>query len=238
MSSISVIIPQYGQQELTLSLVQALQQYEAADVELIVLDDESPTVDTSISKQIAGCVDQYHRLKHGGVTKAWNVGVKSARGEWLVFLNNDVEIKGPILQRLNAPLMTDSRCTQHPVLMTGVDFRQDRIVQQMNQSRPRSQLNSRFLNGWCFALPRYVLDDMRGFDERYQLYFSDTDFQQRLLQAYGGSCEVRRVVPQLPLKHMAHRSTCHLLERTAIWKRDRDLFMKRWATHHEADPGL
>src|SRR5690606_2251566 len=122
-----------------------------------------------------------------------NTAVRQTTGDVLLFLNNDTRTQGPWLTALVSPLFGASS-TAHddppglpppPTLMTGVRRRRE---PELPRSLPRDA-GSLLLEGWCFAVRRETFLELGGFDERLRLYYSDTDFQCRLLQR-GGSTDV------------------------------------------------
>jgi GT2 family glycosyltransferase len=156
---------------------------------------------------------------HQGVTRAWNAGAAQVRTSFVVFLNNDVLTSGPWVDALLAPLRRGSR------KLSGVAWRDERALPpEFAAALPMT----RFVTGWCCAIPVAGFQEIGGFDESFRLYFSDTDLQTRLMIAFGRECltvvdEVRDA-----LRHRGHASTRQLPQRRAIWTADRDRFIAKW----------
>lgn len=212
--TVSLIVPQYGQTDRTALLLMQLRARETAPCEVVIVDDGSPLDNPFPWKPAPDrvCVRQFR----AGVTTAWNRGAQIARGEVLVFLNNDVRIEGPFVEAIRSQLAKRS------VSLAGVKWRNERAV-------PRELLRNRsfpLLEGWCFAVRRRDFERLNGFDETMRLYFSDTDFQWRMQQWYPR----RRfaAVPGLPLVHEGHATTRMLPERRAVWLRDCERFIEKW----------
>ena len=87
-----------------------------------------------------------------------------------------------------------------------------------------------FLQGWCVAVSRDDFCDLGGFDEAMSLYWSDTDFQARLLKSHGADHTKLAAVSQLPLRHQSHQTTRHLSDRRRIWRDNRETFIRKWAS--------
>lgn len=214
-STISVVIPQWGQFHLTARVIDQLCQCESDEVEITVVDDGSPELST------CGFIHDpritFVRQRHRGVTSAWNRGARGACGTCLVFLNNDVRIQGPFLRRLIQPL------NDRNVVMTGCRRREERgVPPTVASSLPRN-----LLEGWCFAVRRVDFETIGGFDERFRLYFSDTDLQWRLLAGQPGSR--LECLPELPISHAGHLSTRADPQRRRQHARDRRSFLQKWS---------
>lgn len=212
--TISVVIPQWGQFSLTSRVIDQLCRYESCETEIIVVDDGSQNLATC--EFISDHRVKFLRQQHRGVTSAWNHGARKASGTILAFLNNDVQIEGPLLDRLVRPFGDQN------VVMTGCCWRRERGVSQtVARSLPRE-----LLEGWCFAVRRSDFESLGGFDERYRLYFSDTDLQWRLLSGQPGSR--LECVPDLPVSHQGHVSTRTNPQRREHHARDRRAFLQKW----------
>src|SRR5690606_31204662 len=85
----SIVVPVYGQLAHTLACLRAIAAHPPrAPVELIVVDDASPDDSGVVLPRIEG-LRYRRRAANGGFIAASNEGAALARGEVLVFLNND-----------------------------------------------------------------------------------------------------------------------------------------------------
>ena len=229
----TIIIPQYGRFELTRRCLASIRE----ELPIVIVDDGSPEDPGDLVKS-PGSVSLVRQPRRG-VTAAWNAGLRFVETEFVVFLNNDVVADGPFVERLIAPLI-DRRAW-----MTGVRMRTERLL-------PATVLRSlpvtRFLEGWCFAVRTELLRALGGFDERMRVYWSDTDLQlrvvahQRALRANDGEywsdgvlewCVDRHAlmaVDELPLRHDGHATARGLANRRALWRADREVFLRKWSS--------
>lgn len=214
MPTTSVIIPQYGQHQLTQRLISQIRRFESPEVELIIVDDGN--LDCDFFDDRPDRKVRYFRQSHRGVTAAWNAGAKLATGDTLVFLNNDVVVSESFLPRLIEPLQ------QSAIAMTGARLRRESLSPKSHCGKFPRQL----LEGWCFAVHRGTFERLEGFDERFRLYFSDTDFQWRLLSLEEHAQLI--CVPQLPLQHLGHASTRSHPARLQLYEEDRQRFEEKW----------
>ncbi|MCY7353545.1 MAG: glycosyltransferase [Lysobacter sp.] len=187
----SIVIPVFNQFEHTLRCLRALAQHPpAAACEIIVVDDGSSDATSESLPQITGV--RYHRRSaNGGFIAACNDGAAQARGDFLVFLNNDTV---PQPGWLDALLRTFE---QHP--RTGVVGAQllypDGRLQEAggvvfadgsawNYGKFASPDDPRYAyvrdadycSGAAIAIPSTLFRSLGGFDLRYApAYYEDTD---------------------------------------------------------------
>lgn len=235
-SSVAVVIPQYGQSSLTQACLASLRRWEGNELPVLIVDDGSEPVHRQWwpvpSRSLNGndgdvtSATRYISLRHRGVTAAWNAGIRLApEAEIILLVNNDVHWQGPVISRL-------MECFQSPeTLLVGAEWR-------IEKGRPATLREAwpsrRLLAGWCWAFRRSTWSALGGLDESLELYYSDTDFQLRILQAAGwpeirpdGKCAMR--VNRVPLRHAGHRSARRLPDRQAQWSRDRQRFLEKWS---------
>lgn len=228
---VTVILPQHGRPELTVDAVQSLQREHAEPPRIVVVDDGSPVNDLRwLHTAPMARTEIYLTGRQRGITAAWNLGLRKADGEILVFLNNDTLTTGPWLNALTAPLRNGD------ALMTGVAWRRERhlpaaIFSRLVQRRDVGEASSppKLLAGWCFAVGRELLERLGGFDERFRLYFSDTDLQCRLLAGGNGPDRCLRAVPRLAIRHLGHQSTSRSPSRRRWWREDHHQFLSKWS---------
>ncbi|MEW4488379.1 glycosyltransferase [Thalassoglobus sp. JC818] len=218
MDKTTIIIAQFGRSDLTLNCVRSLTEHHPHLAEILIVDDGSgsPDVAPLQSAQIERCTI-LSRPVRSGVTSSWNFAARFARGQMLVFLNNDVITTGLWCDSLIDPL-ADNSC-----VMTGVERRP--AVELSDSIREAWKIDS-LLSGWCFAIRREFFAQLNGFDEKLQLYFSDTDLQCRCLAQFGHGAI--RTVENLPLQHLGQQTTKDLPTRSQQWNDDRNHFERKW----------
>ncbi|NNE57206.1 MAG: glycosyltransferase [Hellea sp.] len=97
---ISVIVPVYNEISQTIACLKSIsQQHVSVDYEVILADDTSPDPFYTILKTVPGLI--YNRNpKNLGFLNNCNANAKLARGDYLVFLNNDTLVNPGWLERL------------------------------------------------------------------------------------------------------------------------------------------
>lgn len=149
---IKIVAAGYGKWEkYTGPLLASLHQHEPG-AEIAIVDNGSPEPYPTEPEVI-------HLARNEPYARAMNHGVAhgSDDWDWLVALNNDVLCSGPV-----APWLARIK----PGAIVGPEL--GHII------------HYDFLLGWCICIPRYVWDDIGGFDEDYpRATFEDIDYSYR-----------------------------------------------------------
>ncbi len=107
---ISVVIPLYNKEA---SIAQSLgsvlsQSYD--DFEVVLVDDGSTDGSVSIVESMQDSRIRLIKQKNGGPSKARNMGVKNAKGGWIVFLDADDELLPGALDLFSDTIQKHSDC--------------------------------------------------------------------------------------------------------------------------------
>ncbi len=89
--TISVIVPVYNSEKIVQKCLDSILQQSFHDFELIIVDDGSTDNSGAVCDRIAETdkrVKVFHE-KNGGVSKARNIGIEKACGEWVTFVDHD-----------------------------------------------------------------------------------------------------------------------------------------------------
>ena len=188
---VSLIIPIYGAWAHTLACLRALAEHPPqTPFEVIVVDDASPDDSLLYLQQIDG-IRLHARPENGGFIAACNEGAALARGDYLVFLNNDTVPQPGWLDALLATF------TQHPdaglvgaqlvypdgrlqeaggvVFADGNAWNYGRLE---DPARCQYQYlrDADYLSGAAIAIPHALFEQLGGLDTRYApAYYEDTD---------------------------------------------------------------
>jgi GT2 family glycosyltransferase/glycosyltransferase involved in cell wall biosynthesis len=187
----SIVIPVYNHFAHTLACLRALAAHPPrTGVEIIVVDDGSGDATASALPQVAGL--RYHRrAANGGFIAACNDGAALARGDVLVFLNNDTV---PQPGWLDALLPTFDQHPDAGLVGAQLLYPDGRLQEAggvvfqdgsaWNYGRFGSARDPRYaylreadyLSGAAIAIPRALFHAVGGFDARYApAYYEDTD---------------------------------------------------------------
>ena len=106
-AEIDVVVPVYGNYELTRACLESLAG-QTAPHRVIVVDDFSPDDTAARVRSDWPAATLLELGSNHGYTKAVNRGVAAGSGRYVVLLNNDVELDPDCLERLVAPMRSDS----------------------------------------------------------------------------------------------------------------------------------
>lgn len=97
MPQLTVIIPTYNRSEMLLQCLDALEKQTIPrdTYEILVIDDHSPDdtpqkMQARVEKFGQDLIRFFRQEKNGGPSAARNVGIRNAKGDWLLFLDDDI----------------------------------------------------------------------------------------------------------------------------------------------------
>ncbi len=198
-----------------------------SDVEVIVVDNASSDGTTDLVKEFIE-VNWQLQNKNLGFAKGCNLGAKVASGEILVFLNPDTIITQGFFSNLANFLSTHEKAG----VIGGKILNHDNTIQPSVRNWPSvwsgildslkllarwPKLGKKYLRldfdynqaqeveqvmGACFIVRRELFKKLRGFDERFFVWFEEVDFCLRAVQA---NFEVW-YTPSIKIEHIQGKS--------------------------------
>ncbi|KAF1708721.1 glycosyltransferase [Pseudoxanthomonas sacheonensis] len=246
----SIIVPVYNQAAHTLACLRALAEHPPqAACEILVVDDGSSDQTQAWMTQVAG-LHFHRRAQNGGFIAACNDGAARARGEVLVFLNNDT-VPQPgwldaLLDTFDAQpdaglvgaqlLYPDGRLQEAGgvVFSDGSAWNYGRF-ESPEDPRYASLRDADYCSGAAIAIPRRLFESLGGFDTRYTpAYYEDTDL------AFSVRAAGKRVLYQ-PASRVVHlegiTSGTDLNHGAKAYQvRNRELFERKWRDALSAFP--
>lgn len=209
----SIVIPVYNHARHTLACLRALAAHPpAAPCEILVIDDGSSDDTAAWMARIDG-LRHHRREENGGFIAACNDGLRLARGQYVVLLNNDTVPQPGWLDALldtfaHVPeaglvgaqlLYPDGRLQESGgvVFDDGSCWSYGRFESAENP-RYASLRDADYCSGAALAIPRALFEQLGGLDTRYApAYYEDTDLAFKV-RAAG-----RRVLVQ-PASRVVH----------------------------------
>jgi GT2 family glycosyltransferase len=188
---VSIVIPVFNQWETTRScLISILENAKGICYEVIVADDGS----TDETRNLKDHVSNVRRVVHDknlGFLRNCNSAAKVARGEFLLFLNNDTNVQPGWLENLLDVAENDNRVGLVGPMLIYPDGRLQEaggIIWQdasgWNYGRldypERPEYNYLkevdYISGACILVRKTVWDEIGGFDDRFApAYYEDAD---------------------------------------------------------------
>lgn len=203
--TLSIIIVSYNTRELLASCLSAIYQNTETPFEIIVVDNHS--TDGSIEK-VKAAYPQVRVIESEtnlGFSKANNLGARASKGELLLFLNSDTQVRLWALDRLVAFLEDHSEVgivgprVVYPngryQLSAGAlpslwqEWKDRRLYRRVRSGDEdlRERVARKFqaprevgwVTGSCLMIRRELFEALGGFDESIFMYFEDKDLCKR-----------------------------------------------------------
>ncbi|MEP6897742.1 MAG: glycosyltransferase [Rhodanobacter sp.] len=188
---VSIVIPIHGKLAYTLACLRSLAQHVVqARFEVLVVDDASPDDSAATLSQVAG-LRLLHNATNLGFIGSCNAGAAAARGDFLLFLNNDTQLGAGWLDALLRCFAERDDCGIAGSRLVYPDGRLQEAGGLVfsdgscwNVGRFESRDGSAFLyrrevdyvSGASLLIRRDLFEKIGGFDTRYRpAYYEDTD---------------------------------------------------------------
>ena len=252
---VSIIIPIYNQLDFTLSCLESLVRHAGeTSFEVIIIDDRSEGYVAETLSFVSG-LRLHSNEKNQGFVLNCNRGADMARGEYVLFLNNDTEVTEGWLEALlqvfrqrpkagavGAKLIYPNGRLQEAGGIIAEDGSGWNYGRDDDPDRPEYNYLRQvdYCSGACLLAPRELFLSVGGFDILYQpAYYEDTDLAFKL-RAAG-----REVYYQPAAKIIHYEGVSSGTDVSTGVKRhqavNREKFAAKWAAvlpHYNADPSL
>lgn len=206
MVKVSIVIPVYNQWELTRACLRSIKATMPPGMAEVILVDNASTDVTYeaapfLGRQLFGDSFIYIRNEENrNFAGASNQGARTAKGQYLVFLNNDTVARpgwcerliedfgrfsdiagtGPLLLYPEKPLV--GQTVQHLGVVVSVFGKISHLYEGVPLSSPLARKRRFFqiITAACMMMPRELFLEAGGFDEGYVNGFEDVDLCARL----------------------------------------------------------
>ena len=203
---LSIVIVNYGSWPDVIAQIQAIQistPFETSLIEVIVVDNHSPTNPPADRPQLHG-IKWLDMPANGGFAAGVNAGWHASNGQWLLILNPDVSVTGDLLSHVLALLdeihsspstnnagiigigLTNPDGSRQPSVGTFPTVIRGLMELFLPRTRRRYQIVSPqkfgpvdWVTGAFLLVRTRVMHDLNGFDTDFFLYFEETDFCHR-----------------------------------------------------------
>jgi len=232
----SVIVITYNGKHHLEACLSSLQRQSATDFETILVDNASTDGSAEYVRHAFPWVRVVANATNLGFAEGNNVAAKTARGEVLVFLNDDTEVEPDWLERILWPFDEDPAIGIAGCKMVDFHHRDTEIRAlcdifgyAINDGFPRTPSRHQYhdvfyVPGFSMAIRTRLFESLKGFDESYFMFAEDLDLAWRALlggwrmvtvgdgtvyHKFGGSLPGIQIVVDGPRRF-----------RTTLWKRE------------------
>lgn len=217
--SVVICFKDWGLERLTGVTQSIFQSNLGDDIEVIISDYGS--IDSSgYEDSLSGLGARYFYFETDGVwsrSRALNLGIKEARGKFVVTTDSDMVFTPSTFPTLLKKLEDNPRCSyilQCRDLPEGIEHEQLlsdsadwQAIDAVSKLRPRWGM------GGLIAFHRYAYQEIRGLDERFEVYGGeDLDLAKRLVRA--GYKRIWIEDPRIKMYHVWHPSSRQLADET------------------------
>lgn len=198
MPLVSIIILSYAKQlPHTKKCLTSLKKISYSNVEVILVDNASSDNTVSYIKKHFPKVKILENKENMGFCGGNNQGYKAAKGKYLLFLNNDTEVKSDFVEPLINRMEADSSIGAIQPKMRQM-IKKDKVdacasyltptgflyhfgyAQNQSLQKYNIPLEMYTVKGACFMTTKKLVDAIGLFDEDYFAYFEETDFCHRV----------------------------------------------------------
>ncbi|MDO4490428.1 MAG: glycosyltransferase family 2 protein [Lachnospiraceae bacterium] len=203
---VSILIPNKDQRETLETCIRSIREKTTyKNYEILIIENNSEEEDIFRYYKVLSADPRIHllRWKKGfNYSAINNFGARKAKGEYLLFLNNDIEILTPdwiqqLLANCQRPevgicgckLYYPDRTIQHAGVIVGLGGIAGHAFLNMPGSRTgylhkaSIQLNTSAVTAACMMMKKELFDELGGFEEKLTVAFNDVDLCLRTVQA-------------------------------------------------------
>ena len=248
-SLVSVIIPCFGNSELTITCLKSIKNARCStDFELIIVDNGSPSKELTNLKLALPTIGLtklrlIENLENQNFAVGCNIGAVNARGNLLIFLNNDTAVVDGWLDELISPLKHENIGAVQPKLLypdgtiqcVGIVFSEKSpLGYPIYSGEPDegAHVNTariyQAITAACIALRAVDFFKLRGFDPIFVNGQEDVDLCFRLKRDLGRESFY---TPHSVVYHHESKTP----SRGRYIRENRVAFIERWATKVVAD---
>lgn len=257
---VSVIIPTKDQVQLLKCAIDSIiSKTTYPDYEIIVLNNNSATEEffklmeeyKQKHSKIFTCVDANFPFNFA---KLMNLGVSLAKGDFILFANNDIEvIDGNWMTQMvsfaqqkhtgavGVKLLYKDDTIQHAGVVLGLGGAAGHVFVNMGRN-DRGYFNYiKLLNNYsavtaaCMMCRKEIYNEVGGMDERLDVEYNDVDLNLKFIAA--GYYNV--YVPDVEIYHYESATRGHPFQSKESWaqhEKDYNLFRSKWLKYIENDP--
>jgi hypothetical protein len=198
---VSIITINYDQSRITCELLNSLKGITYPEVEIIVVDNASPTDDPGIIKDSFPEIVFIPSEKNLGFAGGNNLGIRVAKGKYILLLNNDTEVDPGFIEPLVAKLESDPLIgavspkirfhhTPDTIQFAGYSPLNPYTIRShgrgygiKDQGQFEEDTVTAYVHGAAMMVPAAVIRHIGLLAESYFLYYEELDWAERMKRA-------------------------------------------------------
>lgn len=198
---VSIITINYNESEVTLDLLQSIRRLTYPNYEMIVVDNASPNDNPDNIKEKYPEVNLIKSKENLGFAGGNNLGVKQAKGDYLLFINNDTIVPKGFIEPLVETLQENKNIG---MVSPKIKFHWDPTLIQYAGYTPMSHWTIRnnsigyhqkdngdfdkagetqSIHGAAMMIPKTVVENVGMMTEIYFLYYEEHDWAEMVKRA-------------------------------------------------------
>lgn len=189
--------------------------------ELIVIDNGSPIKPPSLNSYYADKV--ISNEKNMGVTYAWNQGIRASFGEYIVLINNDVQVFDGWLPNMKKALEKYDLVMAHPMYSNTEPFARAVESQLVLSGKKKFDPIPGGKDFSCVMFRKELLDEVGLFDEDFFNYASDSEMLDRLTK-FG---KKYTILNNVAIHHVSDATGFSITETPEIMNKDKETYEKK-----------
>jgi GT2 family glycosyltransferase len=201
---VSIISVNYNQAKVTCQMLASLEKVTYPCFEVIIVDNASPSDDLRCIEEQYPQAKLIRSPENLGFAGGNNLGIAEARGEYLLFLNNDTEVEPDFLEPLvNLFVQNEKAGMASPkIIYHGTDLIQyagsgginpwtGRSITighlQKDKGQHNSSMQTELADGAAMMVPKSIIREVGLMPELFFLYYEELDWCEMIKRA-GYTC--------------------------------------------------
>jgi GT2 family glycosyltransferase/glycosyltransferase involved in cell wall biosynthesis/uncharacterized protein YeeX (DUF496 family) len=240
---VSIIVLTYNNLVFTKACLESITNYTYyPNYEVIIVDNGSEDGSRDYIRNVVKDKPNWRLIaneRNLGFAAGNNVGIISAKGDFIVLLNNDTYVSPGWLKNLIRPFAVNPRLalagpvTNNIGNEAKIDIAYNNMAEMIERSRNYTIANVRkilFVSNvafFCVAIPRHIIDEIGLLDERFGIgFFDDDDYSRRVKEA---GYEIAIVEDSFVHHHLsASFDQLQAERRQQLFEENKKLFEAKW----------
>ncbi len=210
---VTILTVNYNQSAVTCEFLESLRKITYQNIEVIVVDNGSPTDSPDVIKEKYPEVNLIISKENLGFAGGNNLGLKEAKGAFVFFVNNDVEVTATFLEPLLVEFEKDERVTMvSPKIryyhtpdkiqyagstqINPYTIRNTHIGwNEIDKGQYNRVYETNYAHGAAMLVKKSVIDEVGPMAEVFFLYYEELDWCERIKKAgykivFNGNSEI------------------------------------------------